>query len=342
MCNLEKVFSPSFFDMQLHVVCHLVDEVALAGPVHARWMYWVERYMKVLKDWVKQRARPKGCMAAAYLIAEALFYSAGMISAMDKNAPTAWEEKHAKKSIGLHLHGKHGSHYLVDNILRLQIHNYVLENREEMAEWRNEYRSWVEEHAMGQGVRPPSFQLWANQQLDAILMEPRGMVVDEDVQNIIRGPREVADSYTHMYESGRHFRTWQTDHMKKIVTNCNIYMMTNDGEREMPCVGTIMDILDVDFGSFTTVVLECKWHKSIMSPLPRATMVLDECGFYRVNIARVVPTGNEFSDIVVFPNQVDQCLMVPMQTLPSWSIVVPIFPRHRRAEVPSALVDDEV
>ena len=47
MCSLEKVFPLGMFDIQVHLVCHLVDELEVARIVHARWMYWVERFMKV-------------------------------------------------------------------------------------------------------------------------------------------------------------------------------------------------------------------------------------------------------------------------------------------------------
>jgi hypothetical protein len=50
----------------------------------------MKRYMRVLKTWVWQRARPEGSMAASFL--HALCYSGGMIAALDKDGPTAWEE----------------------------------------------------------------------------------------------------------------------------------------------------------------------------------------------------------------------------------------------------------
>jgi len=53
---LEKAFPPSFFDCQVHLLVHLVDEIAIAGPVHCRWMYWFERYMVVLKGYVRNHA----------------------------------------------------------------------------------------------------------------------------------------------------------------------------------------------------------------------------------------------------------------------------------------------
>ncbi|KAI5317270.1 hypothetical protein L3X38_036977 [Prunus dulcis] len=51
LCLLEKYFPPSFFDIMVHLVVHLVREVRLCGPVYFRWMYPFERYMKLLKGW---------------------------------------------------------------------------------------------------------------------------------------------------------------------------------------------------------------------------------------------------------------------------------------------------
>ena len=45
MCNLEKVFPPSFFDSMEHVVVHLPLEALIGGPVQFRWMYVFERYI---------------------------------------------------------------------------------------------------------------------------------------------------------------------------------------------------------------------------------------------------------------------------------------------------------
>ena len=49
LCELEMYFPPSFFDIMVHLIVHLVREIRLCGPVFLRWMYPVERYMKVLK-----------------------------------------------------------------------------------------------------------------------------------------------------------------------------------------------------------------------------------------------------------------------------------------------------
>ncbi len=56
VCKLEKAFPPSFFDCQVHLLVHLVDEIVIVGLVHCRWMYWLERYMEILKGDVCNRA----------------------------------------------------------------------------------------------------------------------------------------------------------------------------------------------------------------------------------------------------------------------------------------------
>ena len=79
-------------------------------------------------------------MAAGYLHAEALFYSGGMIVALDKDAPTAWEEAQDESQTGMRLKGAGKRRVLDDETFQLQIHNYVLGNHALMSGWREDYR----------------------------------------------------------------------------------------------------------------------------------------------------------------------------------------------------------
>ncbi|KAM6571820.1 hypothetical protein CsatA_015900 [Cannabis sativa] len=72
LCNLEKFFPPSFFDIMIHLMVHLVREARLCGPVWARWMYPFERNMKVLKSYVRNHYRPEACMVECYISEEAV------------------------------------------------------------------------------------------------------------------------------------------------------------------------------------------------------------------------------------------------------------------------------
>ena len=67
MCNLEKIFPLSFFDVMEHLVVHLPYEALLRGPVHNGWMYPYERAMKYLKGKAKNLARVEDSIVAESL-----------------------------------------------------------------------------------------------------------------------------------------------------------------------------------------------------------------------------------------------------------------------------------
>ncbi|XP_033517330.1 uncharacterized protein [Nicotiana tomentosiformis] len=72
LCKLEKVFSPSFFDVMVHLPTHLANEIKLAGPVQYRWMYPIERWLYFLKSLIGNRACPECSIAEGYLANECM------------------------------------------------------------------------------------------------------------------------------------------------------------------------------------------------------------------------------------------------------------------------------
>ncbi|GJT29683.1 hypothetical protein Tco_0909958 [Tanacetum coccineum] len=74
MIELEKIFPPAFFDIMIHVAIHLPDEAILGGPLRYRWMFPFERYMKKLKNYVRNKAKPEGSIAEGYVVEEALTF----------------------------------------------------------------------------------------------------------------------------------------------------------------------------------------------------------------------------------------------------------------------------
>ncbi|KAL6225623.1 hypothetical protein ACLB2K_004472 [Fragaria x ananassa] len=72
LCDLEKIFPPSFFDVMEHLPIHLAEEALIAGAVQFRWMYPIERYLLTLKQYVRQRAHPEASIANGYLMEECM------------------------------------------------------------------------------------------------------------------------------------------------------------------------------------------------------------------------------------------------------------------------------
>ncbi|XP_075514166.1 uncharacterized protein LOC142549218 isoform X1 [Primulina tabacum] len=79
LCMLERYFPPAFFTISVHLTIHLAREARLCGPVQFRWMYPFERFMKTLKGFVKNRARPEGCIAECYLAEERMIFCSAYI-----------------------------------------------------------------------------------------------------------------------------------------------------------------------------------------------------------------------------------------------------------------------
>lgn len=76
LCNLEKIFPPSFFDVMEHLAIHLPKEAELGGPVQYRWMYPFERFMVHLIKKVKNFSRVEGSIIAQTIKEEASHFSA--------------------------------------------------------------------------------------------------------------------------------------------------------------------------------------------------------------------------------------------------------------------------
>ena len=94
VCMFEKELSTSFMKLEVHPVIHLVDDVELVGVVSCRWMFFLERYMKKLKGFVRQREKLEGSMAEGYILYESFYYASEHIKQI-YNRPGAviWDDE---------------------------------------------------------------------------------------------------------------------------------------------------------------------------------------------------------------------------------------------------------
>ncbi|XP_057442542.1 uncharacterized protein LOC130734207 [Lotus japonicus] len=83
LCKLERIFPPSFFDVMVHLSVHLANEAKIGGLVQYRWMYHVERFLRILKSYVRNKARPEGSIAEGYVAEECMAFCARYLTDMD-------------------------------------------------------------------------------------------------------------------------------------------------------------------------------------------------------------------------------------------------------------------
>ena len=60
--RLEMNFPPTFFDISVHLLVHLVDQIKALDPMFLHQMYPFERLMSIFRKYVKNIFRPEGCM----------------------------------------------------------------------------------------------------------------------------------------------------------------------------------------------------------------------------------------------------------------------------------------
>ncbi|KAK6123870.1 hypothetical protein DH2020_042384 [Rehmannia glutinosa] len=145
LCKLERIFPPSFFDSMEHLPVHLAYEARIAGPVHYRWMYPFERYLRKLKNNVKNKAKVEGSISNAYLVEEASsfcsYYFEDHVSTKHRNVPRNYDGRgdivnDHEENISVFKHqgrafGKEKTRYMTDNEYKAA-HIYVLLNCSEV------------------------------------------------------------------------------------------------------------------------------------------------------------------------------------------------------------------
>jgi hypothetical protein len=69
MCMLEMCFPP-FFDMQQHLMIHLVDQIHTLGPLCLHSIFSHEQYLTILKSYVRNHAYPECSIMEGYTTEE--------------------------------------------------------------------------------------------------------------------------------------------------------------------------------------------------------------------------------------------------------------------------------
>ena len=93
LCQLEMIYPPTFFDIMMHLLIHPAKEAWFAGPVQYRWMYPVERYLRTLKGYVRNKAHPEGSIAEGYILEECMTFCSRFVQGMPTKL--SMSERHA-------------------------------------------------------------------------------------------------------------------------------------------------------------------------------------------------------------------------------------------------------
>ncbi|XP_027936218.1 uncharacterized protein LOC114191244 [Vigna unguiculata] len=294
LCQLEMYFPPSFFDIMVHLIVHLVREIRLCGPVFLRWMYPVERYMKILKGYVKNQYRPEASIIKRYIAEEAIeFCSSYMPSCEPIGVP---KTRHEGKCEGKGVRGvkiQSVSRKLVD-----QAHLYILNNIVEVIPYITQH---IDET---KSAHPRMSEKWAlNEHNKTFLSWFKKKVyatpnVSETLLRLARGPNNDVITYGGYYINNHCFYSKMEDD-KSRVQNSGVTLQAesvhfasskdkNLVTASMSYFGIIHEIWEVDYVTFRVPVFKCKWVDS------NSGVSTDDFGFTLVDLNKMSDTNEPF------------------------------------------------
>ncbi|XP_043714991.1 uncharacterized protein LOC122663380 [Telopea speciosissima] len=229
LSNMEKLFPPSFFDIMVHLIIHLAHEAILAGPVQYRWMYPIERFLKQLKDYVRNLSRPEGSIAEGYIGDECLTFCSRYFEGVETRSNRAIKNAGSTElEHPISIFSRTGRPVGKCKILRLDIqerdqaHRYVLNNYDGLNEYRKLHKEKLQ-RLMGRKSRPhlistrhaKEFPAWFNEHI--LHLRQNGEEVPHHIRWLARGPNLDVRSYNEYIYNGIKFRK----DLKVILFHCD-------------------------------------------------------------------------------------------------------------------------
>ncbi|GJQ96214.1 hypothetical protein Tco_0007353 [Tanacetum coccineum] len=279
LCNLELIYPPAFFDIMIHLVIHLPLEAIFGGPIRPRWMYPFERYMKKLKNYVRNKAKPEGSIAEGYVAEEALTFSSHYFwdvttkfNRPDRNVdcppPTCQFQvfKSLCKSIGLR------SVIRIDHQELKKVIWYVLHNSPEIDTYRAKFKIEFPNKDMKE-----EFPGWFGKQIRQRHVDnDPGVNESSELFALACGPSQTPISVNSCVVNGVRFVVHSRDE-RRTTQNSGICSPGPDGEMYY---GQLEQILEFSYLSFKTVLFRVKWFdtraskRHIIDVLMKKKMIL--------------------------------------------------------------------
>ncbi|KAA0059821.1 transposase [Cucumis melo var. makuwa] len=329
LCLFEKYFPHSYFTIMIHLTVHIVREVKLCGPIYLRWMYHFERFMKVIKNSVRNRYRSEGCIAESYLIEEAIEFCSDFLSGVDPvGLGTRKSQDHLDTSnIGRPL--SMGVPFKPEQELLRQAHRYVLENtidvqpymEKHMKALQLQYPNKSKNQKWLQEEHNRTFIQWLREEVSTEL-EVGNSGVSDNLRWIAHGPHPFVITYSGYAINGCRYHT-KSSEKDRSVQNSGVSLVAktiqvssskdkNPVIGDMSFYGVIQEIWELNYNTFNVPVFKCDWVQN------SGGVRIDELGYTLVDLNKV---GHK-SDSFILASQAKQVFYVEDPSDVRWSVVL--------------------
>nr|AAR87252.1 putative transposase [Oryza sativa Japonica Group] len=298
LVSFELIFPPLFFNIMTHLLCHLVKEISILGPVYLHNMFPFERYMGVLKKYVRNRARPEASIAKGYGTEEVIEFCVEFIE--DLHPIGVPESRHEGRLRGKGTLGRKAI-MTVDNNLFRKAHFTVLQKSSFVAPYIEEHLALVRARNIGKSDAwitwhdIDTFPAWLRQHLMG------NESINQQLAFLARGPSGSIATFQGYEINGYTFYTRAQD-MKSMNQNSVVRVdaMGHDGTTGT-YYGTIEDIWELDYGPLKVPLFRCQWVR-----LTGGGVMIDDSGMTTVDLNKVGYSDEPF----VLANDVTQVFFV--------------------------------
>nr|CAH67329.1 OSIGBa0102I15.9 [Oryza sativa] len=225
LVKLEKIFPPAFFDVMVHLAIHLPDEALLRGPMQYGWMYPIERRLYTLKRYVRNRSRPEGSIAEAYIADECLTFCSKYMDDVE----TRFNREPRNKGFS------------------------------------NEEAYGVDVFGHGVNFTSAPEYVYDENGIDQMILKKHSTnpeEVDVDIFSLACGPDLRVRKYSSCIVNGVRFNTVNRDKNKKTLNSGVMSQATHNGQL-IDFFGNIKEIIQLDYNleERSVVLFECDWFK---------------------------------------------------------------------------------
>eukprot|EP00261_Vitis_vinifera_P019765 XP_010650360.2 PREDICTED: uncharacterized protein LOC104879379 [Vitis vinifera] len=284
----------------IHLTVHLVREVRLCGPVYFRWMYPFERFMKVLKGYVRNRNHPEGCIVECYIAEEAIEFCTEYLSNVDAiGVPSSTNVDHKVRAP---IPGGHITE--VDCNLLLQAHHYVLENTTIIQPYIEEHMKWLKLNNPRQSKRQKwlqeehmrTFTHWLRKKVEVAIADKEP--ISKTLRWMAHGPTHYVAKYHGYVINGCQYNTNDRDELR-VTQNSGVSIVAttmqissakdkNPVFGELCFYGIITEIWDIDYTMFRIPVFKCNWVDN------KSGIKVDEFGLTLVDFTKMAHKSDPF------------------------------------------------
>nr|CAH65845.1 OSIGBa0147B06.4 [Oryza sativa] len=298
LVSFELIFPSSFFNIMTHLLCHLVKEISILGLVYLHNMFPFERYMGVLKKYVRNRARPETSIAKGYGTEEVIKFCIEFIE--DLRPIGVPESRHEGRLRGKGTLGRKAI-MTVDNNLFRKAHFTVLQQSSLVAPYIEEHLALVRARNIGKSDawitqhHIDTFPAWLRQHLMG------NESINQQLAFLARGPSRSIVTFQGYEINGYTFYTRAQD-MKSTNQNnaVRVDAMGHDGTTGT-YYGAIEDIWELDYGPLKVPLFRCQWVR-----LTGGGVMIDDSGMTMVDLSKVGYSDEPF----VLANDVTQVFYV--------------------------------